>query len=315
MIRSNQQFINKLNGLGEAKIPFFFIINFNMTKWDAIPLNELGDDILYSFDNQKKTNTIKTSYKSEDFEDYESKFDKVISHIKQGNTYLLNLTSQSDFSTDSSLKEIYENSNSPYKLLYKDEFICFSPERFIDINHNKIYTYPMKGTINADIPNAKEIIINDKKELAEHTMIVDMLRNDLSLVANDIIVDEFRYCDEIITNNKTLIQTSSKISGTLNHNWNNNIGDIISKLLPAGSISGTPKKKSLEIIEEIEKYDRGFFSGIYGVYDGEKLNSFVLIRFIEKLKNGNLVYKSGGGITIESIASKEYQEMCDKIYI
>jgi para-aminobenzoate synthetase component 1 len=88
------------------------------------------------------------------------------------------------------------------------------------------------------------------------------------------------------------------------------------KLLPAGSITGTPKKKTIEIIKDIEMYERGFFSGIWGIYDGVSLNSAVLIRFIEKTKDDNkFIYKSGGGITIESDLKGEYFEMIDKVYI
>ena len=86
------------------------------------------------------------------------------------------------------------------------------------------------------------------------------------------------------------------------------------KLLPACSITGAPKVKTCEIIREAEKYERGFFTGVFGIFDGVKLESAVMIRFIENTSNG-LVYKSGGGITCFSNAKKEYQEMIDKVYI
>ena len=95
------------------------------------------------------------------------------------------------------------------------------------------------------------------------------------------------------------------------------IGDILTSLLPAGSITGTPKKKTVEILDKIENYDRGYFTGIFGVFDGEKLDSSVIIRYIEKdtNKKNQYTYKSGGGITSDSDVHKEYQEMCDKVYI
>lgn len=71
----------------------------------------------------------------------------------------------------------------------------------------------------------------------------------------------------------------------------------------------------MNIIKKIENYDRGYFTGVFGVFDGDSLNSAVMIRFIEKLENGKIVYKSGGGITCDSDPKKEYQEMLDKIYI
>jgi len=96
--------------------------------------------------------------------------------------------------------------------------------------------------------------------------------------------------------------------------YNNNIGDIIYKLLPAGSITGAPKKKCIEIIDEVENYDRGYYTGVMGIFDGTNLDSCVMIRFIEKTDNG-YYYKSGGGIRIDSNMDHEYEELNDKIYI
>jgi len=171
----------------------------------------------------------------------------------------------------------------------------------------------MKGTIDASIEDAEYKILHNEKEMAEHTMVVDLLRNDLSIVAKDVRVEKFRYVQKIDSGKKELLQVSSHISGKVGNNWHEKIGDILSSLLPAGSISGTPKKSTLEIIKDTEEYDRGFFSGIFGVYDGESFDSGVMIRFIEKTNNG-YVYKSGGGITLDSDALLEYNELLDKVY-
>ncbi|MBL6969954.1 MAG: chorismate-binding protein, partial [Campylobacterales bacterium] len=140
-------------------------------------------------------------------------------------------------------------------------------------------------------------------------------RNDLNIVSKDVKVDKFRYTDTINAGDKELIQVSSKISGNLDANWNENLGNIITSLLPAGSITGTPKNKTVELINEIEDYDRGYFTGICGVFDGHSVDSFVLIRFMQKCEDGSIVYKSGGGITSDSDMDSEYKEMCDKVYI
>ena len=172
----------------------------------------------------------------------------------------------------------------------------------------------MKGTIDASLPNAKETILESKKESAEHTMVVDLLRNDLSMVAKNVRVKSFRYITQIDSGSKKLLQVSSHISGDLDENWHENIGTFLKKLLPAGSISGTPKRSTLKIIDKIEGYERGYFSGIFGVYDGKSFDSAVMIRFIEKTKVG-YIYKSGGGITLDSDVRSEYQELLDKVYI
>jgi para-aminobenzoate synthetase component 1 len=172
----------------------------------------------------------------------------------------------------------------------------------------------MKGTIDASIENAEQLILQDDKETAEHYTIVDLIRNDISIVATHVQVEKFRYIDTIKTSNKTLLQVSSKIVGELPTNYLEQLGNIIFSLLPAGSISGAPKKKTLEIIQEAEKVDRGFYTGTCFYFDGKSIDSCVLIRFIEQTSNG-LVYKSGGGITINSDVEKEYQELIDKIYV
>jgi para-aminobenzoate synthetase component 1 len=235
-------------------------------------------------------------------------------HIRNGNTYLLNLTQPTPIESDYTLKEIYTMAHAPFKLRVKDHFVCFSPEAFITIEGNTIHTYPMKGTIDASYPDAINTILNNPKELAEHTMIVDLLRNDLSIVAKEIRVEKFRYITTIDTGNKKLHQISSHITGTLESNWRENAEKLISALLPAGSISGTPKRKCVEIIEAVEGYERGYFTGVFGHFDGQNLYSAVAIRFIENI-DGKFIYKSGGGITAESDLVGEYNEMVDKIYI
>jgi para-aminobenzoate synthetase component 1 len=212
------------------------------------------------------------------------------------------------------LEEIFDAGSAPYKIYLKDKFVCFSPETFVKIENGKIFSYPMKGTIDAEIENAAELILNDTKEIAEHNTIVDLIRNDLSLVAENVQVDKFRYLSHIQTNHKNLWQVSSQISGDLPENYNEKIGDIIYKMLPAGSISGAPKTKTLEIIANTENYDRGYYTGIFAIFDGKNLNSCVLIRYIEN-QNGQLIYKSGGGITFLSEAEKEYEELIKKVYV
>lgn len=306
----------QLNLYGKQKEPFLFVIDFDLENFEIVKLKDLEkENISFEIDSQQKTHKLKIEKKLYDIESYGKKFNKVQENIRSGNTYLFNLTCPTSIKNKLNLKDIYEAANGKFKLFYKNSFVCFSPERFCQIEDNKIYTYPMKGTIDAKIDNAQDKILNDKKELAEHTMVVDLLRNDLSIVSKKVRVEKFRYCEKIKAGDKELIQVSSKISGILEENWHEHIGDILLPLLPAGSITGTPKKKTLELIKEIEGYKRGFFTGIFGVYDGKNLDSAVMIRFIQKDKNGDLVYKSGGGITCDSDLEKEYKEMCDKVYI
>lgn len=207
-------------------------------------------------------------------------------------------------------------------------FVCFSPETFVRIKGGRIYSYPMKGTLDASLPNAEKQLMEDRKEAAEHATIVDLIRNDLSRVAENVRVDKYRYIDVLHTNKGDLLQTSSEISGRLPEDYQEHLGEILDAQLPAGSITGAPKDKTMQIIHEAEGYDRGFYTGIMGIYDQGELNSAVMIRFVEeeaspskteKGKNSEvsreLYFKAGGGITSKSDCRKEYEEVIQKIYL
>ena len=307
----------RINSLASKREPFLFISDFEAKNIEVIPLNELeSEDIEFTIDANYivSEHPHRLRLRAIDFIEYKKKFDYVIEKIKSGETYLLNLTQETPLEKNLSLKEMYTLANAHYKLRYKDEFTCFSPETFIQIQGDTIATFPMKGTIDSSIKNAKEKILADEKEMAEHVMIVDLLRNDLSIVAKEVQVEKFRYITKIDAGEKKLLQVSSKISAKLAQDWHEHLGDILKSLLPAGSISGTPKKSTLKIIKEIEGYERKFFSGVFGIYDGKSFDSGVMIRFIEK-REEKFFYKSGGGVTLDSSAESEYQEMLDKIYL
>ena len=172
----------------------------------------------------------------------------------------------------------------------------------------------MKGTINAETPDAYNKILADEKEFAEHITIVDLIRNDLGIISRNVNVEKFRYIDLIKTHDKDLYQVSSKICGELTPDWHCNIGEILYSLLPAGSITGAPKKKTIEIIKSVENYERGYYTGIFGYYKEGYLESGVMIRFIERTDNKTF-FKSGGGLTIYSDVEKEYNELLEKVYV
>ncbi|WP_456479466.1 aminodeoxychorismate synthase component I [Nautilia sp.] len=303
----------------------FFLIDFNSNAYieDADKLENVYFSFPghknHNFTSQKKCKITKKTPVS--FERYKKAFDFVTEEIKKGNTYLLNLTFPTEIMTDCTLIDIFKSSKAPFKLYFKDKFVCFSPERFVRIKNNRIYTYPMKGTIDASVPDAKEKILSDIKERAEHTMVVDLLRNDLGIIAKNVKVNRFRFIDKIKAGEKELLQVSSEIEATLPKNWQYNWTELIKKMLPAGSVTGTPKKKTVETIKKAENYERGFYTGVFGITDEKTfLESAVIIRYIEKPKpsvsnSPFYIYKSGGGITIDSEVFYEYEEMVKKVYI
>jgi para-aminobenzoate synthetase component 1 len=314
--------IQKINKAFHKHEALFFAVSFDMSNcWAGTPGEALEQGILFNFNNKKnhivlppEKNEIHCHKHPVGFDEYTKSFNTVTRNIKRGNSYLVNLTASTPVNINASLTEIFHSSKAKYKLLFKNKFVVFSPETFIKLKGNEISTYPMKGTIDAGIPNAEQTILNSKKEMAEHATIVDLLRNDLSRHATNVSVKRFRYTEIIHSKNKKLLQVSSHISGHIDDEQLKNMGNVIFDMLPAGSVSGAPKDKTLKIIEEAETHQRGYYTGIAGFYDGQTLDSCVLIRYIEK-QNGPLVYKSGGGITSLSNAKDEYNELIDKIYV
>lgn len=325
---TKEQAIERMNNLGKLQRPFIFIINYAQ---DASYIEEESLvnplEVLYNFNGY--TNQISPEAKeiitaSEDtlywksfpepFTTYQRSFDIVQQNIFAGNSFLTNLTCRTPIETNLDLRKIYDRSKAMYKLWVKDTFVVFSPEIFIKIQQGVIYSYPMKGTIDATISSAAQKLINDPKEAAEHATIVDLIRNDLSMVAQQVSVSHYRYIDKLHTNQGTILQTSSEIQGALPEDYKQKLGNIVFRLLPAGSISGAPKKKTMQIISEAETYERGFYTGIMGYYNGRDLDSAVMIRFIEQ-EGDKMYFKSGGGITCQSDPEDEYNEMKQKIYV
>ena len=111
-----------------------------------------------------------------------------------------------------------------------------------------------------------------------------------------------------------MLQVSSEIEGTLSSLWTTHLGELLWNLLPAGSISGAPKNKTIEIIKDAEIRPRGYYTGVFGYFDGKELDSAVAIRFIEQDKK-DFFYWSGGGITAYSSLEEEYRELNNKIYV
>jgi para-aminobenzoate synthetase component 1 len=341
VFNTTQDAIRQMNQLGSDHIPFVFLIDFEqhhpeIWSWEAIKSNTVDIDFQFpgfqtippvSFSCRKKIMPFvpRSANRSEpinewivsqgySFSTYLDQFNHVVSQLKKGNSFLVNLTCEVPIETVFTLQELYDMACAKYKLRYKDAFICFSPETFVRIREGLISSCPMKGTIEANMPKAGYQLLNDRKEKAEHSTIVDLIRNDLSILAEHVKVQKFRYLEKISTDRHALLQTSSLISGSLPADYPSRIGDIIFSLLPAGSISGAPKPSTIRIIHQVETYKRGYYTGVFGIFDGTTLDSAVLIRFIER-KDHCYVYKTGGGITALSQPEKEYEEMLSKIYV
>jgi len=312
-----------MNEYGKQRKAFFFMISFDLNQNLIIEESELEKtNVFYQFpeysNNPPLSETLPENIifkkNSISYQEFEKAFHIAKKNLDFGNTYLINLTKPTKIETNLNFHQIFEYSKAKYKLWIKNKLVVFSPETFVNIQDHKISSYPMKGTIDAAIPNAEETILKDPKETAEHNTIVDLIRNDLSMVSKNVRVEKFRYIDEIKTADKTLLQVSSEIVGDIDDGFLDQLGDIFFTLLPAGSISGAPKMKTVEIIQEAENYERGFYTGVFGYFDGKNLDSAVIIRYIEE-QDGQFIFKSGGGITTFSDCKKEYEELKDKVYL
>lgn len=321
--------IEQINEWGSKHQPFIFFVDYKQQRTYIEKTENVNpNEVLYHFNEVTNENdTARETDKSEiarrmqwqifpeDSDRYKQSFDIVMKNILKGNSFLTNLTCSTPIATNLSLRDIYCISKAKYKLWVKDMFVVFSPEIFVRIKGNEISSYPMKGTIDATLPNAEQLLMDDIKESAEHATIADLIRNDLSMVSEHVRVTKYRYLDRLETNRGPILQTSSEICGTLPEGFNRHLGNLFFQLLPAGSITGAPKMKTTQIIEEAEHYDRRFYSGVMGYFDGYDLDSAVMIRFVEQQEDGNMVYKSGGGITFQSNVADEYNEMKQKIYV
>lgn len=304
--------------------PFLFALDFEKSKGLFITHPSEQQDILYEVNGKRNYHPLSPISLShldlrpevEPFETFKRRFDIVQRGLLHGDSFLTNLTITTPIRLQQNLQDVFRACHAPYKLCVPGHFVCFSPERFITIDtQGQISTFPMKGTIDANIPQAEEVILSDYKETAEHCTIVDLMRNDLNAVAHQVRVKRFRYIDRIKTAHREILQVSSEITGHLPQDYTQRLGQIIDSLLPAGSISGAPKEATVRLIRQAEERDRGFYTGIFGYYDGTSLESAVLIRFISINPDGTHLYHSGGGNTINSDPKDEYEEIKQKIYI
>jgi len=328
-VRQLKTAIEQMNTYGREGKPFLFLLDFDLTRPKVWALEDVETGLLrYQLSDESNLENrqgglrpdmtrsdallqVKIPYS---FHSYTKQFNRMMTALKRGDTYLVNLTCQTAVNLSTDLDDLYDKARAKYKLKYKDEFVCFSPETFVRIKDGVISTCPMKGTIDATLPDARERLLNNVKEKAEHSTVFDLLRNDLSCVASRVKVEDFRYVEEVGTDRGRLLQVSSLITGVLPADYPEHIGDIVVSLLPAGSVTGAPKDGTVALIKSVETYKRGYYTGVFGRFDGRNLDSAVLIRFVERTPDG-WVYKSGGGITALSQLEEEYHEMQLKVYV
>ncbi len=251
---------------------------------------------------------------------YNQAFEKIKHYLKEGDSYQVNLAQRFFCSCLGdpwlAYKRLREINSAPFSayLNYPDvQVLSSSPERFLKVNDAKVETKPIKGTrprvkdLEQD-EKQKEALRQSKKDRAENVMIVDLLRNDLSKNCRSGSVKVPVLFD--IESFATVHHLVSTVTGVLNKGQH--ALDLLKNCFPGGSITGAPKIRSMEIIEELEPNRRGLYCGAIGYigFDGN-MDTNIVIRTL--IHSENVIrFWAGGGIVYDSVMEEEYQESLDK---
>lgn len=315
--------IEGMNRYGREHRPFIFALDYEKSEGYLLadPLTS-ETDLLFDFHGTTNapapdcSRSLQWQIQPESLEVYARRFAIVRKGLMDGRTRLTNLTVRTPMVIGGSLEEIFHSTAAKYRMCVPGRWVCFSPETFVTIDKDgRISSEPMKGTIDASTPNVEMAILNDYKETREHVTMVEMMVDELSAVADEVRCERFRFFTRIAHHTGDILQVSSEIAGRLKPNFRENLGDLFDALTPAASICGTPKQSTLQLIRDAEQRPRGYYTGVMGYFDGESVDSGVLIRFIEQDENGAFTYRSGGGVTIDSTVEKEYHEVIQKVYL
>ena len=309
-LENNKKYITSLGILGEGNISIQKIIDKIKSLEKSYTENKICN---YNDDFSK----FKSKF---DLESYKKAVDDVKKYIEEGHTYIMNMThrfeveaKEDSFDIYSKLREINPAPFSAYLNMKGYQIISSSPERFLNVINNKVETRPIKGTMprgknKQEDEKNKEILLNSEKDKSELLMVVDLERNDLSKVCRpfSVKVTELFKLEEY----PTVFHLVSTVEGELEEKYT--ALDCIKHCFPGGSITGTPKFRTMEIIDKLERDRRGIYTGCIGYFDFRGNCDFnIIIRTILK-KDNNAIFGVGGGITIESDSEKEYYETLDK---
>ena len=256
----------------------------------------------------------------DDKESYLKKVEKAKEYIRQGDIFQVVYSNSIYADVKGSLFECYRNlkkdNPSPYMFYFSSDDIEIagsSPETLVKVIQDKVYTYPLAGsrprgkTQEEDDFLEKELL-QDEKELSEHNMLVDLGRNDIGRIAQigSVKVEEYLNVHKY----SAIMHIGSKVSGILKED--KDALDALQSILPAGTLSGAPKFRACEIIDELEQEKRGLYGGCVGYIDfNGSMDMCIAIRLVYK-KNGRAVIQSGGGIVYDSAGEREYMERKNK---
>lgn len=246
--------------------------------------------------------------------------EKAKHYIKEGDIFQAVLSNRVEAEAEGSLLDTYRVlrtiNPSPYMFYFSSDDIEIagaSPETLVKLENDKLYTFPLAGTR----PRGKSLredqeleaeLLADPKELAEHNMLVDLGRNDLGRISRFGTVQVEKYMS--VERFSHVMHIGSTVSGEIRKN--KTAMDAVSAVLPAGTLSGAPKLRACEIINELENNKRGIYGGAIGYIDFTgNMDTCIAIRLAYK-KNGKVFIRSGAGIVADSVPGKEYEECLNK---
>ncbi len=248
---------------------------------------------------------------------------KVKEHILAGDIFQVVLSQRMTCSTEKSYLEIYrrlrEENPSPYMFLIDYDLyqvIGSSPESLVSVRGDKVITNPIAGTRKrGDTPEQdsalEKELMEDKKELAEHVMLVDLGRNDIGKISKigTVCVSDFMKVEKF----SHVMHITTKVVGDIDDTKDG--FDAIAACLPAGTVSGAPKIRAMEIIEDLEDCKRGIYSGAVGYFSyGGDMDMAIAIRTII-LKDKTAYLQAGAGIVYDSVPEKEFEEIQNKLMV
>lgn len=293
----------------DSKMPYAWFAVFNEPNQSELPRSD-GDYTVSDWEPR-------TSYS-----EYQTAIQSIKKGIERGDTYQVNYTTRlratftgDDFAFYRQLANNQQASYSAYLRMDRYSILSASPELFFQVKDNIITTKPMKGTVKRGRTQTEDLqhqgyLKTSEKERAENLMIVDLLRNDIGKIAKSGSV----HVPELLTIEKypTVHQMTSTVRATLQDGLG--LTDWMKALFPCGSITGAPKMKTMEYIDQLEDTPREVYCGAIGFVTPEKQAIFnVPIRTVViDRSNQEATYGVGGGITWDSTANNEYQEMATK---
>lgn len=253
-------------------------------------------------------------------ERYAGMVEKAKDYIREGDIFQVVLSNPMRAKAAGSLFDTYRvlraSNPSPYMFYFSSDDIEIagaSPETLVKLEDKKLFTFPLAGTRprgkdrETDEKLERELLA-DEKELAEHNMLVDLGRNDMGKISviGTVSVDKYLAIERF----SHVMHIGSTVTGTLREE--KDAVDAVDAILPAGTLSGAPKFRACEIIEELEGSKRGIYGGAIGYLDfAGNLDVCIAIRLVYK-KDGKICIRSGAGIVADSVPKKEFKECCNK---